>query len=132
MAKNNITAAKQQVSKPEPEVKLTRTAFLITIWVSVASFVAQLLMAFIVYPQLPATIPSGWLGSSEPYNPVSKLWVFGFFTVGTLILLGIAYFSPRDEKGQLVMDSSKAGTIIVLALLFTALQSTAFHLTKML
>ena len=122
----------EDVEKNQPkEPVLTRTAYLITFWTIAVGLVAQLVMAIVVYPMLPAAIPSGWLGSTMPYNMIPSWLVFVAFPSAQVIILLLAVFTPRDAEGKRVMESGKAWSLVVLALLFTALQASAFHIPKM-
>ena len=126
-------AKRKKTKKVEPvpvkqEPKLTRAAFLICLSVIVLGLLAQLVMAIIVYPQLPGQIPSGWVGSSMPHNTVPSWLVFLAFPAAQLVLMALSLCSPKDEQGKHVMDSGQALTLVLLAVAFTALQASAFHI----
>jgi len=87
-------------------------------------------MAFIVYPQLPPQIPSGWTGSSQPYNLVPSWVVFVMFPGFELLILVITLFAPKNEEGKRAIQTGNAVTLIILALIFTALQSSAFFINR--
>jgi uncharacterized membrane protein len=131
-------AKKNNNSKTEPKRAksahkgpvLTHAAYKTTLVVLVLGLIAQLVMAFIVYPTLPAQIPSGWTGSAQPYNHVSKSMVFVLFPGFELVTLLIAFFSPKDAEARRVMTSGNAVTFILLALVFTALESSAFFIRQ--
>ena len=114
--------------KPKPEPKLTRAGFHIAVWAIILGFIAQMVMAFMVYPSLPARIPSSWVGHLVPRATVPSWTVFLVFPLGQIILLLVGIFSPKDEGGRRIMETSKAYTLTILAILLTILQSSAFHL----
>jgi len=116
------------VRKPKPEPQLTRAGFHIAVWVIVLGFIAQMVMAFMVCPSLPARIPSSWVGHLVPRATVPSWTVFLVFPFGQIILLLVGIFSPRDKDGKRIMETSKAYTLTFLAVLLTILQSSAFHL----
>lgn len=118
------THAPKQPKQP----KLTHGAFLACMWAIVLGLIAQLVMAIAVYPFLPEGIPASWAGSPVPYNVLPAWIVFLWFPAAQSILLILAMFSPRDEQGRRAMESGEAATLILLALLFTALQASAFHI----
>ena len=126
--------AKQKTNtqvKPEStarQPKLTHTAYKVCLWIIVLGFLAQLVMAIMVYPSLPGRIPASWAGSAVPYNTVPSWLVFLVFPAAQLVLLMITIFSPKDDQGKRVMESGEAATLIVLAILFIALQASAFHI----
>lgn len=115
--------------KPKPEPKLTRAGFHISLWVIILGFIAQMVMAFMVYPSLPARIPSYWVGQLVQRATVPAWTVFLVFPLGQIILLVVGIFSPRDKDGKRIMETSKAYTLTFLAVLLTILQSSAFHLS---
>ncbi|HET6453129.1 MAG TPA: hypothetical protein VFI02_01875 [Armatimonadota bacterium] len=120
----------EEASKPKKvhEPKLTRAGYQITFWVVVLGFVAQVVMAIMVYPHLPAQIPARWAGFLFEGQTIPSWIVFVLFPVGEIVLLLVTIFSPRDDQGKLVMESGKAWTLILLALFFTLLQYSAFLL----
>lgn len=124
----NETRVSQEANEPEP----TRAAFNISLWVIVAGFIAQVVMAIKAYPLLPKQIPSSWVGSTVPYMSVPSWVVFVVFPGAQIILLLLAIFSPKDDIGRRVMESGKAWALVLLALLFTALQLSAFHIPSQL
>ncbi len=132
MATKKSSQAKQAANaKPAPkEPVLTHTAYKITLAVLILGLIAQIIMAFIVYPTLPERISSGWTGSAQPYNTVPKSMVFIMFPGFELLVLLIAIFSPIDSSGKRVMQTGNAVTFILLALVFTALQASAFFIGK--
>lgn len=113
-----------------PEPKLTRSGFQISLWAIVLGLFAQLVMAIIVYPALPSRIPGIWTGSLIRGETVPSWWVFVLFPAAQVILFLIAIFSPRDKQGRLTMEFGKAATLVVLSILFTVLQASAFCIPK--
>ena len=122
------TVEEASKAKKVHEPKLTRAGYQITFWVVVLGFVAQIVMAIIVYPHLPAKIPASWAGYLFEGQTVPSWIVFALFPAGEIILLLVTIFSPRDDQGKLVMESGKAWTLIALALFFTLVQYSAFKL----
>ena len=120
----------EEASKPKKvhEPKLTRAGYQITFWIVVVGFVAQVVMAIMVYPHLPAQIPAHWAGFLFEGQTVPSWIVFVLFPVGEIVVFLVAVFSPRDDQGKLVMESGKAWTLIALALFFALLQYSAFLL----
>lgn len=116
------------VRKPKPEPKLTRAGFHAAVWVIILGFIAQMVMAFMVYPSLPSRIPSSWIGHLVPQATVPSWTVFLVFPLGQIGLLLVGIFTPRDNDGRRIMETGKAWTLTILAILFTILQSSAFHL----
>lgn len=110
--------------------KITHAAYLVSFWSVITGLVAQLIMAIFAYRILPSTIPSGWAGSSAPYNPIPSYIVFLLFPGAQIVLLLLAVFSPKDSRGRRMMEHGKSATLVVLSLLFTALQASAFHIPK--
>lgn len=132
MAKRKRTTRRlPDIEKPQPkQAKTTRAAFQISLWIIILGLVAQVVMAIVVYPSLPERIPAGWVGSPAPHNAVASWVVFLLFPAAEIALLLLAIFSPKDAQGRRVMESGKAASLILLALLFTALQASAFHIPK--
>ncbi|HUV04106.1 MAG TPA: hypothetical protein VMX94_03260 [Armatimonadota bacterium] len=133
MAKRKKSARRlPDIEKPHPtrEPRPTRAAFRISLWVIILGLVAQIIMAIVVYPLLPERIPSGWAGSAVPYNTVPSWLVFLLFPGAEIAVLVLAMFSPKDAHGRRLMESGKAVSLILLALLFTALQASAFHILR--
>ena len=129
--KRKTQTAEEVVEKQaKKEPKLTRAAFQITLWVILLGLAAQVIMAIAVYPSLPDTISGGWVGLSEPQKAVPSWLVFLVFPGAQLVLLILAIFSPKDEQGRLVMESGKAWTLVLVSLLFTVLQASAFYMSK--
>ena len=116
--------------KPAPEPKLTRTGYALSLGLAVVGLLAELVIAFMAYPKLPAMIPSWWVGSLVQSDAVPSWVVFAVFPFGQLALIVLTLLSPRDEQGGKIMESGKAWTIILLAALFIALQASIFHITK--
>lgn len=110
--------------------KITHAAYLASFWIVITGLVAQLIMAIFAYRILPSTIPSGWAGSSAPYNPIPSYVVFLLFPGAQIVLLLLTVFSPKDGQGRPVMEHGKCTSIVLLTLLFTALQASAFHIPK--
>jgi len=110
--------------------KVTPTAYLVSFWSVIAGLVAQLIMAVFAYRILPATIPSGWAGSAAPYNPIPSYVVFLLFPGAQIVLLLLTIFSPKDAQGRPIMEHGKSTSIVLLSILFTALQASAFHIPK--
>ncbi|MHB0913105.1 MAG: hypothetical protein ACYC2Y_06630 [Armatimonadota bacterium] len=115
------------VAEPQQPVP-TRWAFLATVAIIVAAFAAELIMAAVAYGRLPATIDSGWFGWAPPGGSAPSWLIFIAFPGVQVILFLIAWFSPKDEKGRRVMDTGRAISLVLLALLFAVLQSSVFRL----
>ena len=118
-------------SKRPKEPVFTHAAYRITFWTVVVGLIAQVVMAIIVYPSLPEFVPSGWLGSSVPYNMIPSWLVFVAFPSAQVVILLLTVFTPKDAQERRVMESGKAWSLVLLALLFTALQASAFHIPNM-
>lgn len=110
--------------------KVTHVAYLVSLWSVIAGLVAQLIMGVFAYRILPATIPSGWAGSAAPYNPIPSYVVFLLFPGAQVVLLLLTVFSPKDAQGRPIMEHGKSTSIVLLTVLFTALQASAFHIPK--
>lgn len=131
MAKRKTRTAEQAARKPSPpEPKLTRIGYQLAMAVILLALIAQLVMAVIVYPQLPPEIPASWAGQLTKGETVPSTLVFVLFPLAQLIMLVVGRFSPADKNGKLVMETGKAATLIVLSGLFTALQASAFRLPQ--
>lgn len=130
MAKRSKT--KQQKVKNQlkqtKEPKRTYAGFLASLIAIVLGFIAQIVMAIVVYPHLPNQIPSGWAGSATPYNTIPSWIVFLLFPGGQIGMLILIMFAHRDEKGRRVLETGNAIFLILLSVLFTVLQSSAFRL----
>ena len=132
MAKHRRTAQPQSQSRTEKTTegpKLSWMAFQVATWITAAGLVAQLIMAAKVYSSLPSRIPASWAGSTIPYNTVPSWYVFIVFPGAQLALLALAMFSPRDADGRRAVEISSAVSRILLALLFTSLQLSAFFIS---
>lgn len=133
MAKKKRTQTKVETTSAKPAPKepvSTHIGYQIAVWVIVLGLIAQLVMAFIIYPKLPAQIPSGWTGSVQPYNLVSKWVVFAMFPGFQLVLLIISLFSPKNAEGKRTMQTGNSVTVIILALVITALQASGFFINR--
>lgn len=133
MANKKTNQAKAEpVSKKsaQKEPVLTQSAYKFTMAVIILGLIAQITMALIVYPTLPELVPSGFTGSAEPYHTVAKSKALMLFPAFEAVILLIAIFSPKDAEGKRVMTTSNAMTFIVLALVFTALQASAFFINR--
>jgi hypothetical protein len=130
--KTNAKTVEQVMAqqKPAQEPKLTHAGFQIAFWAAAVGLVAQLAIAFMVYPTLPKMIPSWWVGQLVQQPMIPSWTVFAVFPVGQIVLLLIALFSPRNQDGKRIMESGKVWTLTTLAVLFTVLQASAFHLPK--
>ena len=95
----------------------THIGYQIALGAIILGLIAQFVMAFIVYPQLPAQIHSGWTGSVQPYNLVSKWVVFAMFPGFELVLLVISLFSPKNAEGKRTMQTGNAVTVVLLSLI---------------
>jgi uncharacterized membrane protein len=133
MAKHKkIAQSKYEVERnvAPKEPKLTRAAFMISFWAIALSLLAQLIIAVIAYPSLPARIPSSWIGSASPYGTIPSWFVFLIFPGSQIVLMLLALITPKDSSGRRIMESGKAVALMLLAALFTALQSSIFHVGK--
>jgi uncharacterized membrane protein len=133
MAKRRKTAkAVPQPSKAHAkEPKLTHLAYRISLAIILAGLLAQLIMAVIAYPTLPARIPQSWLGTTAPGKTAAAWIVFFYFPGAQIIMILVALFSPRDGQGRRVMTASMAATLVLLTCLFLALQASVFRLPKL-
>lgn len=122
------TVEEASKAKKVHEPKLTRLGYQLTLWSVIVGFVAQVVMAIIVYPHLPADIPARWAGFLFQGQTVPSWIVFVLFPAGQIVLLLVTIFNPRDNQGKLVMETGKAWTLILLSAFFTALQYSAFRL----
>jgi|GEM_PF-1867394 len=116
------------VKKAKKEPKFTHIGFKISVGAIILGFVAQLVMAAIVYPHLPSKIPAGWVGSSVPYNQVPSWIVFIAFPGAQVAMLLLCLFAPRDRQGRRLMENGNAIFLVLLSLLFTSLQFSAFRI----
>ena len=133
MAKKKRTQTKPETTSARPaptEPVSTHMGYQIAMWVIVLGLIAQIVMAFIIYPQLPAQIPSGWTGSVQPYNLVPKWVVFVMFPGFELVLLIVSLFSPKNAEGKRTMQTGNAVTVAILAMVITALQASAFSINR--
>jgi len=128
MAKKKTTQPVAGKHETPAQPVLSSRAYASSVMVILISLAVQIIIAAIVYPMLPGQIPSGWLGSSQPYNMVSSAFVFLYFPLGQIALLLVAYFSPVTGNGRKAMYMGKAESVIALSILFTVLQVSAFHL----
>ena len=131
MAKRRKTGRTvEQASKAQKvqEPKLTRIGYQLTFWAVIVGLVAQIVMAFIVYPRLPAQIPARWAGFLFEGQTAPSWIVFVLFPVGQIVLLLVTIFNPKDDQGKRLIETGKAWTLIVLSLFFTLLQYSAFRL----
>ena len=109
---------------------MTRVAFQICLLVVILGLLAQLVMAAVAFPALPQHIPASWIGSTTPYKLLPAWIVFLAFPGAQIVLLLLAIFSPRDVQGRRAMETGKAVSLILLAVLFTVLQSSVFHIRR--
>ena len=106
----------------------THRAFQTAFWFVIAGFAVQIVLGILVYPTLPDRISTGFLGSPAPYNTIPKLPALALFPAAEIILFLITIFTPKDEQGKRIMETGMAWSMVLLALLFTALQASAFHI----
>lgn len=130
MAKRTNPQPAQQEKPQSPEIKLTRTAFLVSMWVVLLGLAAQYVIAVIAYPTLGATIPSSWVGWIPVGGTVPSWTIFVAFPIAQVAVLLIGFFSPKDGSGKRVMESGRAVSLILLSILFTALQASIFRLSR--
>jgi hypothetical protein len=128
--KNVPTVEKMIAEKPTHEPKMTRAGFQITTLLILLGLAAEVVIALIVSPRLPAQVPSWWVGQLVSGETVPAWTVYVVFPLAQAILFLVGWFSPKDADGRKVMESGKAWTLILLALLFVALQASAFNLGK--
>lgn len=127
--KNAVQRKPDKAARQSPrEPVSTHAGYRIAFWAIVLGLIAQLVMAFIVYPRLPAEIPTGWTGSVQPYNTIGKWVVFALFPAFTLAVLAVTLFSPKNEEGKRTMQTGNAVTVVLLVLVLTALQASAFFI----
>jgi hypothetical protein len=126
------TGAKPAVSQKSqtPEIVLSRSAFLISTWITILGLVIQYVIAFIVYPKLGATIPSAWVGWVPVGGTIPSWTVFTAFPIAQAVVFLTGFFSPKNDDGKRVMESGRAISLILLAILFTALQASIFRLIR--
>lgn len=132
MAKQKKPRKLEDIEQPKPkkEPKRTHAAYQVTFWLIIIGLIVQIVMAIVVFPSLPREIPSGWAGSATPYNSVPSWLVFLLFPGGQIVLLILAVCTPKDANGKRVMESGRAISLILLAILFTVLQASAFHIPR--
>lgn len=134
MAKRNTvqtTQGSKPVVKDEQSAPVpTRRSYVVAFWTTVVGLVLQLLMAVIGYGQLPAEIPSNWIGWIQPGGTIPSWVVFAAFPGAQLVVLIMAWFSGRDDEGQKVMDFGKAMSVVLLTLFFTVLQTSLFRIPR--
>ena len=106
----------------------TRSAYISAIFVVIIGIAAQLILATFVFGRLPSMIPTNWIGVGNPTQTMPSWIVFIAFPVSQMILLLVAHYSPKDSEGNSVMEWGKATSLILLTILFTALQGSAFKL----
>jgi uncharacterized membrane protein len=131
MAKRKKTA-KQSIqpenTRKKKEPKFTHLGFQISVGAIIVGFLVQVAMAVIVYPQLPSRISAAWAGSSVPYNTIPSWLVFILFPGAQIVMLALSWFSPKDDKGRRLMENGNAVFLVLLSLLFTSLQYSAFRI----
>lgn len=110
------------------EPRLTHVGFLISLTAIALGFVAEIAIAYMIFPKLPARIPSYWVGNLVSGETVPSWVVWLVFPVSQLILLGVALLSPKDTNGKTVMTTGKACTVSILAAIFAMLEASAFNL----
>ena len=116
--------------KPRPEPKLTRLGYLVSVSAIVLGLIAELVIAYLVSPSLPAKIPAYWIGHLLPGETAPSWMVWLVFPIGQLILLAVALHGRKVKDGKSVTESGKAWTLVVLAVLFVILQASAFNLPR--
>ena len=117
-----------RTSKPEP--KLTRLGYVASVSATVVGFIVELIIAYFVYPWLPSRIPAYWIGHLVSGETVPSWVVWLAFPIAQIILLLVALHGRKVKDGKHVMESGKAWTILLIALLFVVLQASAFHLPR--
>lgn len=122
------SAVETKAASPEPQP--TRRGYIIPMAVVGIGLVIQMVVAVMVYGGLPPQIHGSWLGLPDPYQMLPSWVVFVAFPCADLILLVLGYLSAKDSEGKRVMESGKAATLVLLALLFTVLQVSAFRLIQ--
>jgi len=133
MAKKKRTQTKVETTSAKPAPKepvSTHIGYQVALGAIVLGLIAQFVMAFIIYPKLPAQIPAGWTGSVQPYNLVSKWVVFAMFPGFELVLLAVSLFSPKNAEGKRTMQTGNVVTVVILAMVLTALQASAFFINR--
>ncbi len=130
MAKRKAVQAKPEATdtRPQNEPVSTHAGYQVALWVIILGLIAQLVMAFVVYPTLPTRVPTGFTGSAQPYNLVGKWVVFALFPGFTLAVLAISLFAPKNEEGKRTMQTGNSVTVVLLVLVLTALQASAFFI----
>lgn len=126
--KKTQNEAERAKKKGRKEPKFTHIGFQISVAAIILGFIAQVVMAVIVYPQLPPKISAGWFGSSVPYNTVPSWLIFVVFPGAQLFMLLLSWFAPKDNQGRRLMENGNAVFLVLLSALFTALQYSAFRI----
>ena len=118
--------------KSEPKKKklpvYTHSAYISSVASIIAGLAIQFVLAILVIGHLPSKIPTSWIGIGAPTQTMPSWIVFIAFPVSQLILLVVAHYSPKNDNGKKVMEWGKAISLILLTVLFTALQGSAFRL----
>lgn len=128
MAKRTRTKPAAPETPKTSEVVPTHKAFLISMWITILGLVAQYVIAFIAYPSLGPTIPSRWVGWVPVGDTLPSSLVFVAYPAAQIVVFLIGYFSPKDSEGKRVMESGRTVSLILLTLLFTALQASVLRL----
>ncbi|MHB1457912.1 MAG: hypothetical protein ACYC0V_13460 [Armatimonadota bacterium] len=123
----DATSRNVEVKKKKLPV-YTRLAYMSATAVIIIGIIVQLVLAIIVYGRLPSMILTSWIGIGTPTQTMPSWIVFIAFPISQIILLIVAHFSPKDSEGHNVMEWGKAISLILLTILFTALQGSAFKL----
>lgn len=128
---SNYNIEKKTLEKEQKKQPVySRLAFNLANAFVIAGFVIQLIMAVIVYGRLPERIPASWIGGGSVTQTMPSWVVFFAFPFAQVILYLIGYFSHLDDKNKKVMDWGKSISLILLTILFTALQGSAFYIKR--
>lgn len=106
----------------------THSAYVYAIGTIASGLLIQFILAVIVFGRLPSMIPTTWIGIGNPTQTMPSWIVFVAFPVSQIILFIVARYSPKDNEGKSVMEWGKSISLILLTVLFTALQGSAFRL----
>lgn len=132
-AKSSHTKNKKNISQPTDQEKLpvlTHNAYLTSVIAIISGFIIQIIIAIIIFGKLPQQIPTYWIGLGSVTQTMPSWVVFLGYPSTMIILYLIAFFSKKDADGNKVMDWGKSVSLILLAILFTALQGSAFTLIR--
>jgi heme A synthase len=136
MGKKKKNSASRKIDDIDPKIEAkkkklpvyTHSAYISSVASIIAGLAVQFTLAVLVIGRLPSKIPTSWIGIGTPTQTMPSWIVFIAFPVSQFILLVVAGYSPKDANERKVMEWGKAISLILLTVLFTALQGSAFRL----